>query len=227
MTPRRPTVVVVVAVLNVVAGLLALLQGGVVLHYCVATLKPHAGTASPIGHFLREMERQIPLWFRLEVGKAVLVFGLGLVFLVGAVGLLWMSARARRGVIFGALVAVPLHLSYFVWQIGWAMPAATRALTAPRWADDLRRYPPGPPMPVPEKPLNPNVVADAAALGVLATALLFSGHGILVVFLLAGQRVRAAFKDEWESEHPPNAYRPALDAPLDLPMYPAAPGREG
>ena len=227
MRRRCPPVVIVVAVLNFVVGGLALLVGGYGVLFWVLLDQPTDSV--PLSYFLREMGRQVPGWYSLELARSVLVAGLGIVFFTTVAGLLRMDEWARRWAIGCGLVAVPLHLGYLVWQVGWVTPAAARVANTPprhdRLTDQERRYlserartyrpPPS------QKPAD----QTAVALGMLGGAVLFSTHGLLVAFLLAARRVRGAFEAAWPRApaRPPRAYRPGLDESFDLPTQSGTP----
>src|SRR5262245_59976459 len=99
MSRRRPTSVLVIAIINMVAGTLAVLcglcgLGQAVLSQSLANVRQGAGTVNQ-ADLTAYMNKQIPGYSFFEGGYAVLLLFLGIAAIVAGIGLLRMHRWAR------------------------------------------------------------------------------------------------------------------------------------
>jgi hypothetical protein len=129
-------------------------------------LKERGGT----GNLIAQVERQLPGYTTIEVGRAWLLVALGALLVVAGFGLI-MRARWARWLALGyAAAAVLLHTSYVYYETLEVMPVV-RGLAGARPAQDQ----------------------TAVLAGVVGTALLFIVHAAILVAALLSRAGRAAF----------------------------------
>lgn len=169
---RRPTAVLVIGVLNFLMAALAIVLGalGVVYYIGLQAQADETGRARnrALAKLLDGMEAQLPGWYFLETGKAVLVTLLGLGLLIRTVGLLQMSYQSRRFCLVYAVLAFFLHFGYLLFEFGLVLPAM-RLLFAQAG----------------------NEIAPLA--GIIGSAGVFMLHAMALFLILVHPRVRRAF----------------------------------
>jgi len=195
MTPRRPTGVIVIAILNIVLGAFGLLGG-----LCALTVLPALQSAMPqpaggkdvpnVGKMIQdELEKQDPNNKTVSTGQLGLGLLLGLGMIVGAIGLLKLQPWGRTLTMAVAALELLIGLVGLGYAVAVTLPATERALTNVREQLEPRKN---------EQP----VAAQLQALDVGAKVGLFAGLGVsaammvyyvIVLLVLNGAKAKAAF----------------------------------
>jgi hypothetical protein len=185
MVRKRPTVILVMAILSITFGSLWLL-----LWLCVGAMpfilyhlpvpQPGGGTGYPYRELLDLLQREIPGYAAVEVGNAVLGLVLSVLLILSGIGLLRMQNWARwTSVIFGGVTVVK-EIAHSIFSWIYVNPVTER------WAQELvRKLPPGTPDFSGNRILN-----TILEIGAVIASIAFAGVLLVVMFL---PNVRAAF----------------------------------
>jgi hypothetical protein len=106
MSRERPGILVATSVVNIVVGLIAMGIGLLGISYF---LNMQTQSNSVAASLLKAMDRAIPGWINIEMGKAGLVVLLGAGLVLASVGLLLSQSWARWYCILYGLLAILLH----------------------------------------------------------------------------------------------------------------------
>lgn len=120
---RRPTLIFVMAILNFVMGGITLLCG-----LCAAggnALVAAMGTNQQmgVGDMTAHMDKEVPGWQVIEVGRGLLLILLAVILIVAAIGLLKMQTWARWVCVFYAVASILLTIAHTTFELGVAKPA--------------------------------------------------------------------------------------------------------
>src|SRR5206468_2216193 len=131
MNRQRPTVVLVMAIVNMIAGALAILCGACGIGSAVLSKSlasgPRTGSASVNQAELSAyLNQQIPGYSYIEGGYSVLLFFLGIIVIVAGIGLLWMHRWAWWTSVGYAVFTVLLQIGYVVFKVAFAMPVGAQ-----------------------------------------------------------------------------------------------------
>jgi hypothetical protein len=120
---RRPPLILVMAILNFVMGGLTLLCG-----LCAAggnALVAAMGTNNQmgIGDMTTYMDKEVPGWQVIEVGRGLLLILLAVILIVAGIGLLKMQTWARWVCVFYAVASILLTIGHATFELAVAKPA--------------------------------------------------------------------------------------------------------
>jgi hypothetical protein len=115
MTPVNRSVAIPFGIVNILLGVVELAIGMLALDLFL-----NLGADSALA---KAMDKVIPGWFYLEVGRGVMLFILGVGLIGGGIGLLAGQGWARWLCLAVGAVAVLLHAGYLAMQIGWVKGA--------------------------------------------------------------------------------------------------------
>ena len=131
MARERPTIVTVMAILNMVIGGLGLLCGfcGLGAHLVIAGLgstRTVGGGPNPIQDMLAYLNRELPGYQAIEIGRGALVLILGIVLIAAGIGLLMVQNWARWVSLVYGILSILLHTGYVVYELAFVKPATER-----------------------------------------------------------------------------------------------------
>lgn len=128
---QRPALLLVMGILNIVAGVFGLLCGacGLIANGFVSLfggVQAPKGEKNPLKELLDHMSREVPGYQVVEIGKPSLVVILSIVVIAAGIGLMMVQSWARWASVFYALATIFLHLVYAVYEIVFVQPAVQR-----------------------------------------------------------------------------------------------------
>lgn len=127
---RRPTIILVMAILNMVMGGITLLcglcaAGGNALLAAMATSAPGA-VGNPVQDMTTFLNKEVPGWQAVEIGRGILLILFAIVLVVSGIGLLKMQKWARWLSVSYAVVSLLFTLGYTVFELGLVLPATEK-----------------------------------------------------------------------------------------------------
>ena len=176
MPRRRPAVLVVMGILNIVFGVLGLVCGvcGVAANSILFGI---GSSNSPGSAVVRDMidflSARLPGYQAVEIGKAGLTFILGVLLIIAGIGLLSSQGWARWMTFVYGVVMLLIQIAYPIFELGMVMPAIEE------WkVSYLQRHN----MAIPESPMS----SSSASAGIVVGAFFFGAYAItaLIVMLL-------------------------------------------
>jgi hypothetical protein len=127
---RRPTSILVMAIINIVFGAFTLIcgicAGGSVAVLAAFSSQPPGGVPNPALEIPKLMDQEIPGWQTIEIGRSLLLLLLGVILIVAGIGLLKMQVWARWLCVLYAVLSTFLTISYLIFQLAFALPAMDR-----------------------------------------------------------------------------------------------------
>jgi hypothetical protein len=206
MIRKRPTGVLVIAILHLVGGGLLLLGTvcGAVVQAATANLQKSA-PAGPGGVSQQEMqaemekviEKQAPGYKAVQYSETGLSLVIALLLLIAGVGLLSMQPWARLLSITYAIISILDHIFSLVYAFAFIVPA-TQAAAEQVFAND------------PSMKGAPAGVTQVASIGAAAVVLVqfaFIAYPITVLIVMTRRSVVAAFRGELPEEEMPQRDR--------------------
>jgi hypothetical protein len=113
-------------ILNIVFGSLGLLCGacGVAANVLVLSLASASGPGpgAEIKELLDYMDKNLPGHMAVEIGRGVGILVLSVLLLVAGIGLLGTKSWARWLSIAYAVLSIPLHVGWAVFELGFVLP---------------------------------------------------------------------------------------------------------
>lgn len=195
MTPKRPTGVTVVAILNIVLGAFGLLGGlcGLGGPAIQAAMKPQAGAGAkpdPSTLFQEEMERQDPNSKAVDLARAGISLLLGAGLLASGIGLLKLRPWGRTLAMTVAVIEILVVLASSGYDIAVTGPATQRAMENVKQQMAGRMKEPG---------IEPAVrmmemMTGIAVWGVVGFRMLFLVYYVILLLVLNGAKAKAAFR---------------------------------
>src|SRR5262245_18971699 len=110
-TLRMRREMILLAILNFLAAVAALILGSIGLAFFIE-LATATNQQPSLYALVRHMERQIPGWLYIELGRAGLYALLGLVLSLCSIGLLLHKRWGIVGCVFYGVLALLLHVGY-------------------------------------------------------------------------------------------------------------------
>jgi hypothetical protein len=200
---KRPTPVLVIAILHLVGGTLLLLSSacGAAMQGIAAGMQPGAGPGGPgmisQQQMQAELEKQIPGYTAVTYAQMGGDFLFGIVLVVAGIGLLSMQPWARLLSIIYAIFSILNHIFSLVYALAVVVPG-TQAVLEKTFASDpnLKAALPG----------MGGMMSGLMVFGVVVGAL-FIVYPITVLIVLTRRSVVAAFRGELpEAEREPEDY---------------------
>ena len=115
------------AILNMVMGGFTLLCGvcAAGANSLVAALgaNPQGPGGAPVGEMTAFMDKEVPGWQAVEIGRGFLLILLGILVIVAGIGLLKMHSWARWLSVFYALILIPLTIGHLTFELALVNPA--------------------------------------------------------------------------------------------------------
>jgi hypothetical protein len=135
MGRQRPTLITVVAILNIAFGGLGTLcglysVGHSVTNAAVARDAGAGGLGNPAYDALARLDQQIPYYWVIEISLAVLMLVLPVSLIVAGVGLLKMRRWAWRLCLVYGVIMTLLQVGYVAFEIGFVMPVTEESIIA-------------------------------------------------------------------------------------------------
>lgn len=131
---QRPAILLIMGILNIVAGVFGLLCGacGLVANAGLSFMggvQGPKGEKNPLKELLDHMTREVPGYMAVEIGKPSLVLILSIIVIVAGIGLIMVQGWARWASVFYALATIVLHLFYTIYELAFVQPAFQRFIT--------------------------------------------------------------------------------------------------
>jgi hypothetical protein len=112
-------------ILNIVIGSLTLLCGLCdVLGYAFVGSLMNAPGENPVLEELKYLEKRLPGYLRLEIGRDVVILVLAVLLIMAGIGLLMTRGWGRWLAIIYAFVSIPVHAGWAVYKLGVVLPLA-------------------------------------------------------------------------------------------------------
>jgi hypothetical protein len=186
MKRQRPVSVLVLAILNIVVGVLSLVCGtcGAAVNAMISSLPIPSGAVEPLPTYVG---RVLPGWQAVEVGRGVALFTLGVVLIVASIGLLMMHSWGRWLAVGYALLTIVLHSGYLTYELGFVMPAVDR------WQEKVRQQPGSTPG------TQPQMNQASTKVGVVMAGVMYLVHAVALLIVLFLPHVAAAFRGAREA----------------------------
>jgi hypothetical protein len=133
MARRRPTVVTVMAILNIVFGSLGLLcnlcgAAQLVMNIASANRVGPGGGPDPSAQLWKAMTEEIPAYVPVQIGNLLVSLLLSAVLLASGIGLLKMQKWARVAAISYAVFDILLRIGALAYHFAFVSPVMSRAL---------------------------------------------------------------------------------------------------
>lgn len=203
MQPRRPTSVLVVAIVNLILGAFGVFGVfGVVMSLALVSgdnragpRPPNAPPPNPGIEMHQAMVREVPGYLAMTVGGGLLLGAASVGAIVDSIGLLQLRPWARPGCLAYAGYLIVQHAAGMTYNFVWVVPAVER------WQADFAR----------NNPRLPPMIAAAATFGIyvgIVFAVVYILWGVTVLFLMTRPHVKAAFAG-------PNAAAPRPEEEYD------------
>jgi hypothetical protein len=127
---RRPTVILFMAILNMVMGGFTLLCGlcaaGANSFVAAMGANPQGPGGAGVADMTTFMDKEVPGWQAVEIGRGLLLILLGVVVIVAGIGLLKMQSWARWLSVFYAAVLIPLTIGHLTFELALVNPAVEK-----------------------------------------------------------------------------------------------------
>ena len=194
---KRPTAVLVIAILHMVGGVILLLTSicGAAMQGISANLQPAGPQAGAPGMFSQqqmqaELDKVIPGYTAVTFGQMGVSFLFGILLLIAGVGLLSMRPWARVLSIVYAVLSILNHIFSLVYALAYVVPG-TQAVMEKTFASDPNL-----------KAATSNMsgmMSGMMVFGVIIGAA-FIAYPITVLVILTRRSVVAAFRGELPQE---------------------------
>jgi hypothetical protein len=198
MARKRPTVVLVIGILNIIFGALGFLCIGVgAITMVAASQFAKAVPGSDPLELLERMNREIPGYSAILAVNLGCQLLLALVLLVSGIGLLYMKPWARWAGIFFSVAMILLSLASLVFTLSVANPTLKRVQAQMETQRVRQQGEPGAfaapaPGPRPEQ----QVQEMASTVGTIVGTVISVGYALILLLILSGRSVSAAFAQQ-------------------------------
>jgi hypothetical protein len=199
MARRRPTVVLVFGILNIVFGAIGFLCLGLGAIGMVAAGQLAKGIpgADPLEQIQR-MNREIPGYTAILTAQIGCQLLLTLVLLASGIGLLFMKPWARWAAILFSWATIVLSLAGLVFSLAVVNPTQQRVQA--QMLNEMRIRNPGnlggPGTPPPMGALDPKSQEIIGAASAILGAVISVGYALALLLALSGRSVAAAFASQ-------------------------------
>jgi hypothetical protein len=191
MRPKRPASLVVMGILNIVFGSLGLLCGvcAVGANMFISSLASGSGNGFPgaaeIKELLAFMDKNLPGYMMVEIGRGVALLLLSVLLVVAGIGLLATQSWARWLSVAYALLSLPLHVGWAVFELGFVLPLTQR------WqAEFMRKH-------NAFAPPQENMMTSSA--GIIAATIFWVVYALILLIFMFLPGLSAAFNQSRDS----------------------------